>query len=612
MQGVSSKPPEMVAPMSSPYDRRLAELRRELKSLALDGFLIPLVDEHGSEYVGDYAQRLAFMTGFTGSAGSAVVLVDRAAIFIDGRYVLQVRDQVDPALYDHVPTIETDMIAWLADNAPKGARIGYDPELHLKPWLERAAKALKPHAVVLVPVKDNPVDAIWRDRPARPAAPARPHALEHAGVASGDKRRDIGKAIAKSGADVAVITALDSIAWLFNIRGSDVLHTPVVLSYALLHADGHAELFIAPGKVDEKLLAHLGNEVTVSPYDGFHDALSDYSGKRVLLDPEGANAAILERLDSSGAEIIEGPDPCALPKARKNPVELAGTRAAHVRDGAAVTEFLHWIDRHAAKGGVTELQAVEKLLSFRKARGGLIDTSFDTISGSGPNGAIVHYRVSPATDRELRAGELYLVDSGGQYLDGTTDITRTVPIGIVGEEERTRFTQVLKGHIALATLRFPKGTTGAQIDVVARRPLWEAGLDYDHGTGHGVGSFLAVHEGPQRIAKLPNRIALEPGMILSNEPGYYRTGAYGIRIENLVVVAEDKRPAERPFLLFETITLAPIDRRLIREDMLDERERRWIDVYHGRVRETLAPSLDADCRDWLETMTAPLGQGSPS
>lgn len=592
--------------MSPHTAARLAALRHVLKERDLGGFLVPLVDEHASEYVGDYAGRLAWLTGFTGSAGSAIVLADKAAIFIDGRYTLQVKAQVDAKLFHHAPIAETDMIAWLEAEAPIGARIGYDPQLHFIGWLEKARKALRHRKVTLEAVESNPIDEVWSDQPARPDALAYPHDVSHAGIPSAEKRLDIAASLSSKGADAAIVTALDSIAWLFNIRGSDVAHTPVALSYAILHADSSARLFIAPEKVDDALRAHLGNAIRLEPYDGFYRALADYKGKAVLADPDTANAAIFQQLETAGADIITAPDPCALPKATKNAIEINGAKAAHLRDGAAVAEFLHWVDCHAAKGGVTEMKAVETLFDFRAKRGGLKDTSFDTISGSGPNGAIVHYRVSENTDRELRAGELYLVDSGGQYADGTTDITRTVPIGDVGEEEKERFTLVLKGHIALATLRFPKGTTGAQIDAIARRPLWEAGLDYDHGTGHGVGSFLAVHEGPQRIAKIPNAIALRPGMILSNEPGYYKTGGYGIRIENLIVVAEDQRRSEKPFLHFETITMAPIDRRLIVVAMLNENERRWIDIYHHRVREALTPLVSEECRPWLREMTAPL------
>lgn len=567
-----------------------------------------MVDEHNSEYVADYAQRLLWLTGFRGSQGLAIVLADKAAIFVDGRYVLQVKDQVDGALFERIHIADQTALDWLEASISKEDTIGYDPRLHTPGWVEKMTARLERKGAKSVALDDNPVDSVWHDQPDRPIAPIIAHDLAHAGVSSSEKRADIGAAIAKAGADTAVITALDSIAWLFNIRGRDVAHTPVALAYALLHRDGRGELFIAPEKLTDAVRLHLGNEVICRPYDIFYDALEDLgkSGKTVLADPDTNNAAVFSHLAENGAAIIHAADPCALPKARKNPVEIKGALAAHIRDGAAVTEFLHWVDRTAPHETVTELQCVNTLLAFRTHRDGFADTSFDTISGAGPHGAIVHYRVSPQTDRPLKKGELYLVDSGGQYPDGTTDITRTVPIGTVGDEERHHFTLVLKGHIALATLRFPKGTTGAQIDAIARKPLWDAGLDYDHGTGHGVGSFLAVHEGPQRISKAANSIALEPGMFLSNEPGYYKNGSYGIRIENLVRVVKDESAGERPFLRFETMTLVPIDRRLIVTAMLTTDERHWIDAYHTRVRKTLAPLVSDDSRPWLLDMTQAL------
>lgn len=594
--------------MSTAHAARLSALRAELDARGLHGFVVPLVDEHNSEYVADYAQRLAWLTGFKGSQGSAIILSDRAAVFVDGRYVLQVKDQVNGTLFEHVHIADQSPLDWLASAVADGNKIGYDPKLHTPGWVKQAAAVLKRHGAELIATDDNPVDAVWTDQPIRPPYEITPHDVSYAGVASSEKRTETAAILQEKGADTAVITALDSIAWLFNIRGRDVAHTPVALSYALLHKDGTAELFIAPQKLTDIVRTHLGNEVICRPYDSFYDALDELGqkGRSVLVDPDSANAAIIARLQTAKATLIESADPCALPKARKNPTEIKGTIAAHLRDGAAVTEFLHWIDSTSSGETLTELQCVDKLLSFRKKRNGFTDTSFDTISGAGPNGAIVHYRVTKDTSRKLEQGQLYLVDSGGQYPDGTTDITRTVPIGTVKGEECERFTAVLKGHIALATLRFPKGTTGAQIDAIARKPLWDLGLDYDHGTGHGVGSFLAVHEGPQRISKAPNAIALEPGMILSNEPGYYKNGGYGIRIENLVYVTEDKDAKERPFLRFETITLAPIDRRLIVTDMLSDDERRWVDRYHARVKAELSPLLGHEAQNWLTHMTAPL------
>ncbi len=594
--------------MSTVHAKRLAALRRDLDSRDLDGFVVPLTDEHGSEYVADYAQRLAWLSGFTGSAGTAVVLADRAAIFIDGRYVLQAAAEVDEALYERVQVEETTPIDWLEARLEAGMRIGYDPRLHsigrVEDWTARLARK----GATLVPLADNPIDRVWSDQPPRPPAPAEPHPLEFAGVSAADKRRTIAGEIRAAGANGLVVTMLDAVAWLFNIRGRDVPHTPVVLAYALLRADGSATLFLAPEKVTDALEAHLDGDVALAPYDAFYETLQglDVDAGPLLVDPASANAAVFAALADAGVEVVRGADPCALAKAQKNPVEIAGSRAAHVRDGAALTEFLHWLDEEAPKGGLDEMIAAERLAGFRRRRAHFRDLSFDTISGAGPNGAIVHYRVSEASRRAIRPGEIYLVDSGAQYLDGTTDITRTVAIGEAGAEERERFTRVLRGHIALATLRFPKGTTGAQIDALARRPLWEAGLDYDHGTGHGVGSYLAVHEGPQRIAKIPNATPLLPGMIVSDEPGYYKRGAYGIRIENLILVVEDEEEAERPFLRFETLSLAPIDRRLVVPAMLNAAERRWLDAYHARVRETLLPHVAEDARDWLVAMTAPL------
>ncbi len=594
--------------MTDTHAARLSALRHRLSERGADGFFVPLTDEHASEYVAGYAQRLAWLTGFDGSAGSAIVLPETAAIFVDGRYTLQAEQQVDGDLFARVPTAETDPLDWLAANAGKGMTIGYDPRLHTPGWVEKADRAARRAGAEIKPLDPNPVDEVWPDRPPRPEAPAAPHPVGFAGESGTDKRARMGRAIADSGADALAITALDSIAWLFNIRGNDVRHTPVALAYALLNADGAARLFIAPEKITDDLRSHLGNEVELSDYDDFYPALASLGagGRRVLADPDTANAAVFDRLATGGAEIVRDSDPCALAKACKNTTEVAGARAAHLRDGLALCEFLHWLDDVATRGELDELAAARKLESFRKEQDGYRGPSFDTISGAGPNGAIIHYRVNEASSRRLEPGRLYLVDSGAQYPDGTTDVTRTVPVGEVGEEERRNFTHVLKAHIALATLRFPPGTTGSHIDAIARRPLWDAGLDYDHGTGHGVGSYLAVHEGPQRIARPLNAVALRPGMILSNEPGFYKRDGYGIRIENLVLVEADDSATERSFLRFETLTLAPIDRRLIMGAMLNAEERAWLDAYHARVRAAFEDSISRGARDWLRAMTAPL------
>jgi Xaa-Pro aminopeptidase len=595
----------------SSYADRLAALRDELARRRLDGFVVPLTDEHMSEYVGAYAQRLAWLTGFEGSAGTAVVLPEQAAIFIDGRYTLQVREQVSADQWSYQSVPETSVSAWLKEHAPKGGRIGYDPWLHTKGWVDAATRALAARGAELVAVETNPIDAVWPDQPLPSDARlvVQPDTL--AGQSAAAKRQDIAEWLDAQGAEAVVLSALDSIAWAFNVRGADVSRTPVALAYALVHADATADLFVDPEKVDEAIAQHLGNSVRIQPRDGFAGALDGLAGKRVSVDPDRAVAAIFGRLKAAGATVSEGRDPTILPKAIKNPVEIAGTTAAHIRDGAAVTRFLHWVDTVAAQGGQDELTAAAQLEAFRAETGALKDLSFDTISGAGPNGAVVHYRVSEKTVLPIERGSLYLVDSGGQYADGTTDITRTLAIGEPTAEMKDRFTRVLKGHIALARAIFPQGTRGTQLDTLARQYLWEVGLDYAHGTGHGVGSYLSVHEGPQRIAT-PNGQPggdepLRAGMILSNEPGYYKTGAYGIRIENLVLV-EDRQVegAEKALLGFHTITLAPIDRRLVDVAMLSPAERAWLDAYHARVRREIGPLVPAEVQGWLEQATAPL------
>ncbi|EKE68393.1 aminopeptidase P family protein [Oceanibaculum indicum] len=594
----------------APHVTRLAALRAELARLGLHGFLVPRADEHQGEYVPTRAERLAWLTGFTGSAGNAVVLRDLAAVFVDGRYTLQVATQVDGGLFARIHSADQAPSDWIAANLPAGAKLGYDPWLHTPNEVEKLKAAAEKAKGHLVAVEGNPLDAVWADQPAPPATPALPHDIAHAGVASADKRRQIAAELAKAGEDAAALTLPESIAWLLNIRGTDVPHTPLPLSFAIVKADASVSLFIDPAKLGEATRRHLGNEVSVSAPDAFLPALAALgtAGKIVRADPATAPVAVFEQLQQAGAKLVRAADPCLLPKACKNPVELAGSREAHRRDGAAVTRFLAWLSREAPKGTVDELTASDRLEAFRAESGLLRDLSFDTISGSGPNGAIVHYRATEATNRVMQPGELYLVDSGAQYLDGTTDITRTIAIGQPSAEMRDRFTRVLKGHIAIATARFPKGTTGSQLDALARLSLWQGGLDYDHGTGHGVGSYLSVHEGPQRISKAGNTIALQPGMIVSNEPGYYKTGAYGIRIENLVAVtdAAEVPGGERPMMGFETLTLAPIDRALIDPALLTPEERAWMDRYHARVRETLAPLLDTETSTWLEDATRPL------
>ncbi len=596
----------------STHADRLAALRAQLVTDRITGFVVPLTDEHMSEYVGGYAQRLAWLTGFEGSAGSAAVLPAKAAIFTDGRYTLQVREQVPGALYDYQDVPKTSAADWLADNVQSGDRIGYDPWLHTRGWVKSTAALLKDKGAELVPVAANPIDSIWSDRPAPSDARLEIHGEEFAGKASADKRAEIAAWLTERKADAVVIAALDSIAWLLNIRGRDVSRTPVALAFAVAHADGMVRLYTATEKLSAEVLAHLGEGVRVHSRDAFEEALGELGGKTVIADPQSTVAAIFAALADAGATIVEARDPCVLAKAIKNPVEIAGTIAAHKRDGAALTRFLHWFAGEAPKGGLTELSAAAKLKQFRDQTNVLEDLSFDTISGAGPNAAIPHYRVSEASDRAITMDSIYLVDSGGQYKDGTTDVTRTMAVGTPTAEMRDRFTRVLKGHIAISRAVFPTGTRGAQLDVLARQFLWEAGVDYAHGTGHGVGSYLSVHEGPQRIATSSGGQAgtdepLAAGMILSDEPGYYKAGEYGIRIENLVLVEpREVAGAEKAMLGFRPLTLAPIDRALIDPAMLSPTERAWVDDYHTLVAAEIGPQLDDAGRQWLTGATAAL------
>jgi Xaa-Pro aminopeptidase len=596
----------------STYQDRLRALREELARRRLDGFVVPLTDEHMSEYVGAYAQRLAWLTGFEGSAGSAVVLPQDAAIFVDGRYTLQVREQVSGEDWSYQSVPQTSIAEWLSEHSGQGARIGYDPWLHTRGWVDAARAALAAKGAELVAVDTNPIDAVWPDQPLPSDARLVVHPDAFAGRSAIDKRAEIADWLKAKGADAAVLSALDSIAWTFNVRGADVDRTPVALAYATVSDDGTADLFVAPEKIGDDVLAHLGNSVRVHPRDAFPAHLSGMAGKRVVVDPALAVAAIFEKLAGGGATVIEARDPTVLPRAIKNPVEIAGHQAAQARDGAALARFLHWLSVEAPKGWLDEMSAAAKLKEFRDATGQLRDLSFDTISGAGPNAAIPHYRVSAESSLPLTMDSIYLVDSGGQYQDGTTDVTRTIVIGTPTPEMKDRFTRVLKGHIAIATARFPEGTRGSQLDTLARQYLWSAGLDYAHGTGHGVGSYLSVHEGPQRISPVGSSQSggdepLRAGMILSNEPGYYKAGEYGIRIENLILVRSVDVPgAEKPVLGFETLTFAPIDRALIDVALLTADERAWVDGYHAQVRALLAPQLEGDAKTWLDRVTAAL------
>ena len=596
----------------SSYADRLAALREQLKADRLDGFVVPLTDEHMSEYVGSYAQRLEWLTGFKGSAGIAAVLPQEAAIFTDGRYTIQVRQQVSPTEWSYQSVPETSVAEWLKDNAGDGARIGYDPWLHTGDWVKQATVQLAAKGAELVAVLRNPIDAVWADRPepSRARLIVQPDAL--AGKSSAEKRHDVADWLEQEGADAAVLAALDSIAWTLNVRGADVSHTPVALAYAVAHRDGTTDLFVAGEKIGDDVRVHLGNGVRLHERESFEPYLRSLSGKLVAVDPERSVAAIGQALEAGGARLLKRRDPTVLPRAIKNAAEIGGHHAAQARDGAAVSRFLKWVEDNVADGGLDEMIAADKLEEFRREHGDLRDLSFDTISAFGPNGALPHYKGTAESNLPFKTGTLYLVDSGGQYQDGTTDITRTLAIGEPTAEMRDRFTRVLQGHIAIATALFPKGTRGGQLDSFARRPLWEAGCDYAHGTGHGVGSFLSVHEGPQRISPAGSSQPggdepLQAGMILSNEPGYYKTGEYGIRIENLVLVVENEvAGAEKPMLGFETLTFAPIERRLIEKDMLSAREIEWLDDYHVEVVAKIGSQLSGNERAWLEKACEPL------
>ncbi len=591
----------------APADR-IAQLRDQLLALGLDGFIVPRTDEYQGEYVPERAERLRWLTGFSGSAGTAVILIEKAAIFVDGRYTLQVLDQVETGLIEPLGIADISPAKWAGANLSEGAKVGYDPWLLTDAAVADYRKRVEKAGGTLVAVADNPIDQIWTAQPAAPIAPVFAHDLAYAGQGSTDKRQLVAKSLTDDGVDAAVLTLPDSIAWLLNIRGGDVAHTPLPLSFAVISQSGDVDLFIDQRKLTPEVVGHLGNAVSVRSSEEFPDALQALAstGAVVKADPRSAAALVFERLE--GSTIVRGADPCVMPKACKNGVEIDGTRAAHKRDGRALTRFLAWFATEAPKGRLTELEAAERLAAFRFENELIRDLSFRTISGAGPNGAIVHYSVTKETNQAIKPGQLYLVDSGAQYLDGTTDVTRTLAVGEPGAEMRDRFTRVLKGHIALAMAQFPEGTTGAQLDTLARLPLWRAGLDFDHGTGHGVGSYLSVHEGPHGISKRSTTVGLKPGMIVSNEPGYYKTDGFGIRIENLVTVVrcEEVDGAERATLAFETLTLAPIDLNLVEASLLTAEEADWLNAYHARVRQTHIDGLDAATAGWLEQATRPV------
>jgi len=584
--------------------RRVTALRRALKEGELSGLLVPHGDEHQAA-----PERLSWLTGFTGSAGTAVVIKDGAALFVDGRYTLQARDQAEPAIFEVLVTPEAKASQWIASKLPKGSIIGYDPKLHTVREIERLGETLAKSGITLQAVEVNPIDLLWKKRPSALTGPIVPHGMEFAGERAEDKIAKAQATLAAEKADALLLTQLDSIAWLFNIRGGDVRHAPVADAFAIVPANGRPTLFVDPSKAGSNVSGHLEDFVDIAPPSALEAKFTELgqAGARIRLDPETAPVRFAQALKEAGAKIVSGSDPCILPKAIKNAVEIAGARAAHVRDGVAMARFLAWLDDQVGSGVIDEVSAAMKLESFRRETGQLKDISFDTISAVGPNGAIVHYRPTNKSKRPLKGNTLYLIDSGGQYPDGTTDITRTVAIGSLTREMRHHYTLVLKGHIAIASARFPKGTRGQDLDPLARRALWQEGLDYDHGTGHGVGSYLYVHEGPQRLSKLGS-VALEPGMVLSNEPGLYREGEYGIRLENLVLVMPPA-PIEggtREMLGFETLTLVPFDRRPIDASMLTREEKAWLDSYHADVRRKIEPLLKSDDRPWLRHATAPI------
>lgn len=580
---------------------RLAALRAELARQGLDGFVVPRADAHQGEYVAPCDARLEWLTGFTGSAGFCAVLPDRAALFADGRYRMQARDQTDPESFEVVAWPDTGLGDWLADHAGQGAVIGFDPWLHTDDEIDRLRRRLEAAGLTLRAVAGNPVDAVWPDRPPRPAAPVTAYPAELAGRGSAEKRALCAETLRADGAGAALLTLPDSICWLLNIRGADIPRVPVVQSFAILHADGGVDLFLDPARAAG---AGLDAAVRLHPPDSFAEAVAALPGP-VRIDPATAPRALFDLLPAD--RILRGDDPCIRPKACKTPAELAGAEEAHRRDGAAMAGFLAWLESQPI-GALTEIDVVAALEGFRRATGKLRDIAFDTIAGAGPHGAIVHYRVTEATNRTLAPGDLLLVDSGGQYLDGTTDITRTVAVGPTDPAHRAAYTRVLKGLIAMSRLRFPRGLAGRDIDAVARAPIWAAGQDYDHGTGHGVGHYLSVHEGPQRLSRRSG-VALEPGMILSNEPGHYRAGEYGIRLENLI--AATPAPSlpggdDRDMLAFRTLTLCPFDLRLVEAGHLDRAERDWLNAYHARVRAEIGPLVTGDARAWLKQATAPV------
>lgn len=582
---------------------RLAALRQLIQEWGGDGFLIPRTDAYHGEHIAPCDERLAWLTGFTGSAGTVMVLQEKAAIFVDGRYTLQVEKQVHPHFYEICSLMETSPCVWARQHLKKGQKIFYDPWLLTLNEKDRGEKTCEAVGASLIPVSQNPIDLLWEDRPVPVHNPVQVHDVQYAGVPWREKIEGVVKILQEKQANAVVLSDCESIAWLLNIRGNDISYTPVVHGLALVWADKTVDLFINSVQISSEIERHFGNQVRLHDDTSLMKWLGDLQEKVILLDPALVPVALIPPLEK--CRLVYGLDPCALPKAVKNVTEVKGAYHAHLQDGIAVTRFLAWLSRAALTGQVTEQDAANKLLFFRQQNPEFRGPSFATISGAGPNSAIVHYHATPDHNYRLEPNSLFLIDSGGQYLTGTTDITRTVAIGTSTDEQKDRFTRVLKGHIALATAQFPVGTTGSQLDSFARQALWQAGIDYNHGTGHGVGSYLNVHEGPQRISKAFSSVPLQPGMIVSNEPGYYKSGAYGIRIETLVIVVEKGIPegGELPLLGFETLTLAPLDMSLVVVDMLTREERSWLNAYHAHVCEMLLPHLNTEEGAWLKMVT---------
>lgn len=583
---------------------RLAQLRDQMRAEGLAGFMVPRADAHQGEYVAPHDARLEWLTGFTGSAGFCIALTEVAGVFVDGRYRTQVKHQVDLDHFTPVDWPDTQPAPWLRQQL-EGGRVGFDPWLHTPAEIARIEQGLAGTQITLAPCT-NLVDRIWADQPAPPTGLITPYPEKLAGETHADKLTRLGASLRNQGQESAVITLPDSIAWMLNVRGSDIPRNPIPHAFAILHDSGHCTLFADAAKIDDALRAHLGDTVTIRPPQAFAAALRSLTGP-VRVDHDSAPVWVLQQLDEANVPHVAGQDPCILPKATKTRAEIAATREAHLRDAAAMCEFLCWFDAQAP-GTITEIDVATSLEGFRRATNALMDISFDTIAGTGPHGAIMHYRVTEDTNARLEDGQLIVIDSGGQYLDGTTDITRTLPVGTVGDEEKACFTRVLKGMIGISRLRFPRGLAGRDLDAIARYPLWVAGQDFNHGTGHGVGVYLCVHEGPQRLSRV-SEVPLQPGMILSNEPGYYREGAFGIRLENLIVVqaAPDLPGGDpRPMHDFETLTYVPIDRRLVLPALLSDEERDWLNTYHAACRDKIAPRLSEAARLWLSDATAPV------